>query len=92
MSSAESDIRTPAEQLPITLFDAVVLAARAEDGAISLAIRDICQALAIDFPPSFGASARTPSSPKAWPASASPPPAAHRHRTSWSWSVSPPGC
>jgi hypothetical protein len=49
MRSAESDIRTPAEQLPITLFDAVVLAARAEDGAISLAIRDVCQALAIDF-------------------------------------------
>src|SRR5438046_9993064 len=39
---------TPAEQLPITLFDAVVLAVRADDGTISLAVRDICQALAID--------------------------------------------
>jgi antirepressor protein len=43
------NLHTPAEQLPITLFDAVVLAARAEDGTISLAIRDVCQALAIDF-------------------------------------------
>jgi P22_AR N-terminal domain len=39
----------PAEQLPITLFDAVVLAVRAEAGTIYLAIRDVCQALAIDF-------------------------------------------
>jgi hypothetical protein len=44
-----SNLRVPVEQLPITLFDAVVLAVRAEDGAISLAIRDVCQALAIDF-------------------------------------------
>ena len=43
------NLRTPAEQLPITLFDAVVLAVRAEDGTIYLAIRDVCQALAIDF-------------------------------------------
>jgi hypothetical protein len=42
------DPDTPAEQLPITLFDAVVLAARAEDGIIYLAIRDICQALMLD--------------------------------------------
>src|SRR5204862_7998824 len=43
-----NDLPTPAEQLPITLFDAVVLAVRADDGTISLAVRDICQALAID--------------------------------------------
>jgi hypothetical protein len=48
-TNEDSNLRTPAEQLPITLFDAVVLAVRAEDGAIYLAIRDVCQALAIDF-------------------------------------------
>jgi hypothetical protein len=48
MTRPDSDIRTPAEQLPITLFDAVVLAVRADDGTISLGIRDVCQALAID--------------------------------------------
>jgi hypothetical protein len=48
MTSPDSNIRTPAEQLPITLFDAVVLAVRAEDGTIALGIRDVCQALAID--------------------------------------------
>jgi hypothetical protein len=48
MLDEDSVIGTPSEQLPITLFDAVVLAVRAEDGTISLAIRDMCQALAID--------------------------------------------
>jgi P22_AR N-terminal domain len=48
MTLDTNDLRTPAEQLPITLFDAVVLAVRADDGSISLAVRDICQALAID--------------------------------------------
>ncbi len=32
----------PVEQLPIPLFDGVVLAARTHDGAISLALRDLC--------------------------------------------------
>jgi hypothetical protein len=49
MTNTNPDVPTPAEQLPITLFDAVVLAVRADDGTISLAIRDVCQALAIDF-------------------------------------------
>lgn len=49
MSNNDPDLRIPAEQLPITLFDAVVLAARADDGTIFLAIRDVCQALAIDL-------------------------------------------
>jgi len=49
MTNANPDLHAPAEQLPITLFDAVVLAVRADDGTISLAIRDVCQALAIDF-------------------------------------------
>lgn len=48
MLDEDSVIGTPSEQLPITLFDAVVLAVRAENGTISLAIRDMCQALAID--------------------------------------------
>src|SRR4051812_12103712 len=49
MTNENPQLHTPAEQLPITLFDAVVLAVRAHDGTISLAIRDVCQALAIDF-------------------------------------------
>ena len=48
MLDEDSVIGTPSEQLPITLFDAVVLAVRAEDGTISVAIRDMCQALTID--------------------------------------------
>lgn len=35
------------EQLPITLFDGVVLAARAPDGDLYLAIRDICEVLGL---------------------------------------------
>lgn len=42
------EVLSPSEQLPITLFDAVVLSVRAEDGAIYVAIRDLCQALSID--------------------------------------------
>ncbi len=37
--------RIPTEQLPITLFDGVVLAVRSDDGHIYLVIRDICTAL-----------------------------------------------
>jgi hypothetical protein len=35
----------PREQLPITLFDGVVLAVRAADGQIDLVVRDLCTAL-----------------------------------------------
>ena len=37
----------PVEQLPIPLFDGVVLAARAHDGAIYLALRDLCATLGL---------------------------------------------
>jgi hypothetical protein len=37
----------PVEQLPVPLFDGVVLAARAHDGAIYLALRDLCATLGI---------------------------------------------
>ena len=42
------DMLSPAEQLPITFFNAVVLAARRDDGRIYLNIRDLCQAAMID--------------------------------------------
>jgi prophage antirepressor-like protein len=35
----------PSEQLPITLFDGVVLAVRSQDGHIYLVVRDLCTAL-----------------------------------------------
>ena len=37
----------PREQLPITLFDGVVLAVRAADGQIYLVVRDLCTVLAL---------------------------------------------
>src|SRR3954454_19375736 len=37
----------PAEQLPITLFDGVVLAVRAPDGQIALVVRDLCSVLGL---------------------------------------------
>jgi len=37
----------PREQLPITLFDGVVLAARADSGQIYLGLRDLCEALGL---------------------------------------------
>jgi P22_AR N-terminal domain len=37
----------PVEQLPVPLFDGVVLAARAHDGAIYLALRDLCATLGL---------------------------------------------
>jgi hypothetical protein len=37
----------PVEQLPVPLFDSVVLAARAHDGAIYLALRDLCATLGL---------------------------------------------
>jgi P22_AR N-terminal domain len=39
------DAQLPREQLPITLFDGVVLAVRAADGHIYLVVRDLCTAL-----------------------------------------------
>lgn len=38
----------PAEQLPITLFDSVVMAVRRDDGMIFVSIRDLCLALSIN--------------------------------------------
>lgn len=38
-------VQIPQEQLPITLFDGVVLAVRAPDGHIYLAVRDLCATL-----------------------------------------------
>src|SRR5688572_5048324 len=47
-SSMESDaVQIPHEQLPITLFDGVVLAVRAADGQIALVVRDLCTVLAL---------------------------------------------
>lgn len=43
MASDEAQI--PREQLPITLFDGVVLAVRAADGHIYLVVRDLCDTL-----------------------------------------------
>jgi hypothetical protein len=40
-----NDAQIPREQLPITLFEGVVLAVRAADGPIYLAVPDICTAL-----------------------------------------------
>lgn len=39
----------PQEQLPITLFDHVVLAARVDNGRIFLSLRDLCHALGLDL-------------------------------------------
>lgn len=41
------DAQLPQEQLPITLFDSVVLAVRAADGHIYLTVRDLCAALVL---------------------------------------------
>ena len=41
----DADNPIPREQLPITLFDGVVLAVRAADGHIYLTVRDLCTAL-----------------------------------------------
>src|SRR5262245_29606168 len=37
------------EQLPITLFESVVLAVRASDGQIYLSLRDLCAVLSLDL-------------------------------------------
>ena len=41
-NASEQAVPQPVEQLPIPLFDGVVLAARTHDGAIYLALRDLC--------------------------------------------------
>src|SRR5207249_1026817 len=50
-SGIMSDLSAPApqavEQLPITLFDSVVLAARTSDGTIWLVLRDLCASLGL---------------------------------------------
>ena len=43
-------IERPVEQLPVPLFDGVVLAARTRDGAIHLALRDMCETLSLALP------------------------------------------
>src|SRR5688500_18305597 len=44
----ESDsVQVPYEQLPIALFDGVVLAVRAADGQIALVVRDLCTVLGL---------------------------------------------
>jgi hypothetical protein len=47
MSDISSSVPRAAEQLPITLFDSVVLAARADDGTIWLVLRDLCASLGL---------------------------------------------
>lgn len=49
MAEAASLPPHPQKQLPISLFDHVVLAARADDGRIFLALRDLCHALGLDL-------------------------------------------
>jgi hypothetical protein len=47
MSDDLHSVPRSAEQLPITLFDSVVLAARAGDGTIWLVLRDLCASLGL---------------------------------------------
>jgi hypothetical protein len=47
MSDASASAQQAVEQLPITLFDSVVLAARTSDGTIWLVLRDLCAALGL---------------------------------------------
>ncbi|MEI7768754.1 MAG: ORF6C domain-containing protein [Chloroflexales bacterium] len=49
MSTPQESAPQPREQLPITLFEHVVLSARTEDGQIHLALRDLCEALSLDL-------------------------------------------
>ena len=48
--SRQLPVERPVEQLPIPLFDGVVLAARRRDGAIHLALRDLCETLSLALP------------------------------------------
>src|ERR1041384_5424247 len=47
MSDTSASAPQAAEQLPITLFDSVVLAARTSDGTIWLVLRDLCAAVGL---------------------------------------------
>lgn len=47
--SAHEPAERPAEQLPIALFESVVLAVRSADARIYLGLRDLCLALGIDL-------------------------------------------
>ncbi len=47
MSNSSASAPQVAEQLPITLFDSVVLSARTTDGTIWLVLRDLCVALGL---------------------------------------------
>jgi P22_AR N-terminal domain/ORF6C domain len=47
MGDLSTPIPQPAEQLPITLFDSVILAARTTDGTIWLVLRDLCATLGL---------------------------------------------
>ncbi len=47
MSNSSASAPQVAEQLPITLFDSVVLSARTTDGTIWLVLRDLCAALGL---------------------------------------------
>ena len=49
MSTPQAPVPQPREQLPITLFDHIVLSARTEDGQIYLSLRDLCDALSLEL-------------------------------------------
>lgn len=49
MASSQEHAPRPREQLPIALFEHVVLAARTDDGRIYLALRDLCDALGLEL-------------------------------------------
>jgi hypothetical protein len=49
VSTPQEAAPRPSEQLPITLFDHVVMAARTDDGRIHLSLRDLCEALSLDL-------------------------------------------
>ncbi|NTW04010.1 MAG: hypothetical protein HGA19_22505 [Oscillochloris sp.] len=49
MSNPQDAAPQPREQLPITLFEHIVLSARTEDGQIHLSLRDLCNAFSLDL-------------------------------------------
>lgn len=49
MPTSQEPVPRPREQLPITLFEHVILAARTDDGRIYLSLRDLCDALSLDL-------------------------------------------
>ena len=49
-ASRQLPVERPVEQLPVPLFDSIVLAARTRDGAIHLALRDLCETLSLALP------------------------------------------